>query len=264
MVTPNADKNEMFKRTNSSRLFTLDEFFGMDSEALQPQDSLSFTEDLHKVLEERSPYSFECLEKNPSPKINLLETREAPTHIEAWTKKKRRTVPHPWSSFVSQDKVISQGMSSPSYMNSSCPSITGPKTQKLCLGILKKPYITHEKSTLNSILPLYLNATTSFEGPLQKMEFLKISHNFIEKVDGIDYDALTVQQLKGIMKEFGLNYTGKKQELITRIQQTYQKIIQKQQKEGLDISAQEKPYQQSPSQEEYPQESKSSLGYIFF
>ncbi|KAI5191024.1 hypothetical protein NECID01_1254 [Nematocida sp. AWRm77] len=228
MDTSETEKNKLSKRANSSRMFTLDEFLDVESGDLLSKDSLSFSSDLHLELEERKLYSFEEKAKKKLYKETELDSKEA-LHIDAWTqKKKKRVSPIFWGCPVGE-KDSEYPRDVQAYIHAPVEN----KTQKLCLGVIKKFAITQEKNTMNSILPLYLNATTNFEGSTQKAEFLKISHNFVEKVDGIDYEALTVQQLKSIMKEFGLNYTGKKQELIARIHQTYQKILQKHEKEPL-------------------------------
>lgn len=171
---------------------------------------------------------------------------------DTWCGKRRRRI-HPvfWS-------YLQKERESPYNAEALLPYLKNPpekKAHKMCLGIIKKPALPQEKSTVNTILPLYLNSTTSFEGTAQRTEFLKISKNFIDRVSDIDYNTLTVQQLKSIMKEFGLNYTGKKKELIKRIQSTYQKILVKQQKEGIGDPAEEGGE---------VQEDKSALGFMFF
>lgn len=268
MDTPEAKKEKMLKRANNSKIFALDDFFSEKEEEFVPDEPLNFSEDLHKVLEERKLYTFSAPEENPAYVQPMepappLRRKEALTYIDVWEiKKKKRDSPMHWEQMSSRKEH---------YYNDELPYVKHPveqKTQKLFLGVIKKPPVIHEKNTMNSILPLYLNSTTSFEGPMQRSEFLKISQNFIKRVDGIDYEALTVQQLKSIMKEFGLNYTGKKHELINRIQQTYKKIVEKKEKEGISAAIdKDKASEDSKREkEELTAESSnsSSFGYMFF
>ncbi|KAI5186155.1 hypothetical protein NEHOM01_1320 [Nematocida homosporus] len=263
MDTPESEKNKMFKRTNSNRLFILDEFLGVESEDLFPKESLSFSDDLHRVLETRRLPGFSQEERSSAADMYQarMERKEPSMHVDAWgMKKKRRSSSMFWNYMHGEREV--------GYPNDTLPFLKRPSEanpQKLFLGVIKKPAVLYEKNTTNSILPLYLNSTTSFEGPTQKSEFMKISKSFIERVGGIEFESLTVQQLKGIMKEFGLNYTGKKQELIGRIRQTYQKIMQKREKEGIsgkfmdqvdDLEA--RPYEESTNNEKAP------IGFMFF
>lgn len=60
---------------------------------------------------------------------------------------------------------------------------------------------------------------------LDHNEFLKISHNFLISTN-LDYNNVTVFQLKKLIKEFGLNHNGKKEELILRIKET-RDVLQK-------------------------------------
>lgn len=257
MDTPEADKNKLPKRTNSNRMFVLDEFLGVESGDLLSKEPLSFVSDLHQELEERKLYAFEEPEKKTYPEVEAAP-KEA-THVDAWVQKRKRRGSSLFWTYPPNEEDGEGAGEMPAYVRGPVE----PKSQKLCLGIIKKFSVAQEKNTINSILPLYLNATTSFEGPAQKAEFQKISANFIEKVDGIDYEALTVQQLKSIMKEFGLNYTGKKQELISRIHQTYQKILQKQEKEGLANTDFSLPDQLEKFEETSP-EDKIPHGFMFF
>lgn len=267
-------------------MFTLDEFLG--SEMHDPMSkSVSLFDDLELDTQrtESTPeyLEIECARQkkqekkmpsiltatlpgqkytvNPNPK-RLDAVHDARTifggksiQTDTWCGKRRRRI-HPvfWS-------YLQKERESPYNAEAFLPYLKNPpekKAHKMCLGIIKKPALPQEKSTVNTILPLYLNSTTSFEGTTQRMEFLKISKNFIDRVRDMDYNALTVQQLKSIMKEFGLNYTGKKKELIKRIQSTYQKILVKQQKEGIGDPTEEK------KEEGEPQEDKSTLGFMFF
>ncbi|KAI5192317.1 hypothetical protein NEMIN01_1946 [Nematocida minor] len=261
MGASESDKHNIYKKTNANRLFALDEFLGDNSEGLNMDTSLSLSEDLQKILEERKLYSF-----NQMSNVAYTDKPEQMSYIDAWyTKKRRRPYVAPWS-YVPEDKSGMYEQDIAPYMSRKPET----KKQKMCLGVMKKPAPMTEKSTLNSILPLYLNSTTSFEGPSQKKEFLKISDSFMNRVSGIDYDALTVQQLKSIMKEFGLSYTGKKHELINRIQQTCHKIKQKQTQDSSsaylakDSSALSPSLKESIEAEIEKTEEKSSLGFMFF
>jgi len=236
MDAPEKERRAAIKRTNNKKVFILDEFLGVVPDDFFTKESLRFGGcDLKEEDEERVfPYEEEKLLSAKSEKdryeIDEEKKEENIVYTGGWKcRKKKRTDSGMWA--CSKVPGISEYVPRPLMRTKRHPA--EHRTQKLCLGVIKKQTPQQEKNTINSILPLYLNATTSFEGEAQKSEFMKISRNFIEKVDGIDCESLTVQQLKGIMKEFGLNYTGKKHELIARIEQTYHKIVQKQEKEGI-------------------------------
>lgn len=262
MVGHESDNN-LSRKVSANRLFVLDEFLTEETEGLNSTQSLSLSEDLQSILEDRKLYSF-----NQGTGLSQFRKEEEPSHIDGWyTKKRRRPYTAPWAYYPAEKEYAPNIYSA---------RRTEPQKQKLCLGLIKKTVPVQERSTLNSILPLYLNATTSFEGPSQKTEFLKISNNFLDRVCGIDYDALTVQQLKTIMKEFGLAYTGKKHELITRIQQTCHKIKQKQNINGSVYTVKEETNnspgqrvnketkdQKDPRSEEVREEGPS-FGFMFF
>lgn len=237
-----AESSNNYRNTNTNRLFAIDEFLSDNAEAGEQEPSLSLSDDLQKILEERKLYSFSRLSRLPYAS-EYSKKQERVSHVDAWySKKRRRPYSAPWS-YVPAEREYEERY----HMQRE------GKPEKMCLGVLKKPEIPIEKSTVNSILPLYLNATTSFEGSSQKKEFMKISENFLNRVEGIDYDSLTVQQLKSIMKEFGLSYTGKKQELIIRIQDTTAKIEKKQEEA-----------RQKREKKDEEEESKESLGFMFF
>ncbi|WUR02642.1 uncharacterized protein VNE69_02164 [Vairimorpha necatrix] len=71
----------------------------------------------------------------------------------------------------------------------------------------------------NSILPLFLNSSKEMND-----EYKMIISNFKRRVSELDFSNVTVHQLKLLMREFGLNHTGKKNELIERAKQTIKKI----------------------------------------
>lgn len=79
--------------------------------------------------------------------------------------------------------------------------------------------IHNEREYNNSILPLYLNSNKELNE-----EYKQIVANFQRRVNELDFTNVTVHQLKLLMKEFGLNHTGKKNELIDRAKQTIKKI----------------------------------------
>ncbi|KAH9385874.1 uncharacterized protein NEMAJ01_0770 [Nematocida major] len=246
MGSPDSSKN-IYRNTN--RIFALDEV-GSDESDLQVDLSLSLSDDLHSILEERKLYTFNghSVEHPRYP-----EGMEETSHIDTWySKKKRRPYSAPWNYIPSQKERYSPA------------DVYGKregKKQKLCLGVMKSLEVPQEKSTINSILPLYLNATTSFDGPAQRMEFRKISSNFLDRIRGIDYDSLTVQQLKSIMKEFGLAYTGKKHELISRMVQTCNKIRMKQEAEE---KARSEEREADREEGERRAGERGSLGFMFF
>ncbi|OAG28902.1 hypothetical protein NEDG_01041 [Nematocida displodere] len=211
---------------SSSQPFTLEEFLGAGPEEfLAKKERYSVFEDFQQLVEERKLYAFGA-EKEACPK-EVLPKNKGEGHLDVWAQKKRKKHVTLFQSYIQKERKVHQDQAI--FANDE----GGMRPQKMCLGVIKKAEAPQEKDIINTILPLYLNATTSFEGSSQKLEFLKISTNFVSRVEGIDYDALTVQQLKGIMKEFGLNYTGRKQELIARVQQTYQKIRAKQDSEKV-------------------------------
>ncbi|KAM0678580.1 hypothetical protein BDAP_000984 [Binucleata daphniae] len=103
------------------------------------------------------------------------------------------------------------------------------KGNKLYIGSFKKQTNQPEKPTINhTILPLFLSNSSVYDNGMSSDEFNRIVSAFNEKTSKLDYENVTVQQLKVVMKEFGLNHTGKKQELIERVKKTAQKIQERQ------------------------------------
>ncbi|EEQ81697.1 hypothetical protein NCER_101771 [Vairimorpha ceranae BRL01] len=77
----------------------------------------------------------------------------------------------------------------------------------------------NERECNNSVLPLFLNSNKELND-----EYKQIIKNFQKRVKELDFTNVTVHQLKLLMREFGLNHTGKKNELIERAKQTLIKI----------------------------------------
>lgn len=116
-------------------------------------------------------------------------------------------------------------------------------SNKMYLGTIKKNE-THKKINNNSVLPLYManysnndlnglsvdksiNSTNLQRNQIHRNtpnmkqdEFKMISSSFLHKTKKIDLENITVYQLKLLMKEYGLNHTGKKSELIMRVRET--------------------------------------------
>ncbi|EHY65588.1 hypothetical protein NERG_01195 [Nematocida ausubeli] len=260
MEDSDSDRNGIYGKTNTNRLFALDEFLNDNSDGMYPDASLSLSDNMQKILEGRKLYSFNHMNQ-PQYSPAYSEKSDPSSYIDAWyTKKRRRPYTTPWDYSPSEGEGYEREQ-----------AVYNPqqemKKKKMCLGVLKKITIPQEKSTVNSVLPLYLNATTSFEGPGQRIEFLKISHNFMARVQSTDYNSLTVQQLKSIMKEFGLPYVGRKHELIERILQTVEKIQKKQNQERngrkINVSS-EMDDPKDNKQEGDGVEDKTSLGFMFF
>lgn len=139
----------------------------------------------------------------------------------AWmSKKKRRN-----SSFTQKYQKNTVNSSLVPSEFSSIKFMTQPEnTKKRYLGTLKQSFIKVPSN--NTILPLYLNSSSSYDN-LNYQEFDRIAANFLKKASNFDYENITVQQLKILMKEFGLSHTGKKHELIERVKNTGNLIAEK-------------------------------------
>eukprot|EP00866_Antonospora_locustae_P002086 jgi/Antlo1/2086/224 len=120
-------------------------------------------------------------------------------------RKKRKNNPLLW-------QYINQGHS---FVHPSKYSNLDYVHKKMYLGTITQ--IPVEKNN-HQILPLFLNSTSNTP------EFMKIGSIFLERTRGINYDNVTVMQLKNLMKEFGLCHNGKKTELIERVKATVEKI----------------------------------------
>jgi hypothetical protein len=140
-------------------------------------------------------------------------------------RKKRKNNPLLWQ-YIKNHQDFYPGLIHPSKY-SSLDFIQGvDKSQKMYLGTIKRVPQFVEKNNTNTILPLYLNSTTNYESSIHVQEFQKVAANFLHKTKDIDYENVTVQQLKSLM-EFGLSHAGKKMDLIERVKGTQQKLLEK-------------------------------------
>ncbi|ELQ76544.1 putative DNA-binding SAP protein [Trachipleistophora hominis] len=160
-------------------------------------------------------------------------------YINPWmNKKKRKNNPLLWQ-YIKQHQDFYPGIMHPSKY-SSLDFVQGMnKTQKMYLGSIKRMPII-EKNNSNSILPLYLNSASILENSMHHTEFMRVSKSFFARIKNLDYENVTVQQLKNIMKEFGLNHTGKKIDLIERVKSTKVLIGEKLKEEKADKKGDEK------------------------
>lgn len=142
---------------------------------------------------------------------NLLAN---PTVNPYMNRKKRKNNQYFYKIAKSQDRV---GLVSPAEYSSVEYINQTDSAQKMFIGTLKQSY--SKIQTNNSILPLFLNSSSCYDNPTSH-EFEKIASSFLQKSNGLDYENVTVQQLKILMKEFGLSHTGKKHELIERVKNT--------------------------------------------
>lgn len=133
-------------------------------------------------------------------------------------RKKRKNNPYLWQYIKKQEN----GHLCPPSEYSSLEYVKSleKKGKKVYLGTLKRPSYTEKIQCNNTILPLFLNSSSSYESSTSRQEFDKIAKTFLSKIEFLDYENVTVQQLKILMKEFGLSHTGKKLELIDRMKQT--------------------------------------------
>lgn len=133
-------------------------------------------------------------------------------------RKKRKNNPFVWQYPKNNDNpqiIPPSEYSSVDYVNSLDNS-----AQKMYIGTIKRPAFTEKNVSNNTILPLFLNSSSHYDSSASKQEFDKIACAFMAKTECLDYENVTVQQLKLLMKEFGLSHTGKKQELIERMKHT--------------------------------------------
>lgn len=139
---------------------------------------------------------------NPTPFSDMFMSAETP-YINPWmNKKKRKNNPLLWQ-YIKQHQEFYSGIMHPSKY-SSLDFIQGMnKTQKMYLGSIKRMPVA-EKNNTNKILPLCLNSTSILENSVQNGEFMRVSKSFYERIKDLDYENVTVQQLKNIMKEFGV------------------------------------------------------------
>lgn len=120
-------------------------------------------------------------------------------------RKKRRNNPLLWQ-YINQSSNL---------MHPSKYSSLDYVHKKMYLGTITQ--LPVEKNN-HQILPLFLNSASSTP------EFLKIGRIFLERTKALNYDNVTVMQLKNLMKEFGLCHNGKKTELIERVRTTASRI----------------------------------------
>lgn len=142
---------------------------------------------------------------------------DVPVQNNAWmNRKKRKSNPLLWQ-YIKSNQGLHPGIVHPSKY-SSLDFIQGvDDSQKMYLGTMRKS--SPERSNGNSIFPLFLNSNKGVTD-----EFKEVVQNFKDSVSELDFNNVTVQQLKSLMKEFGLNHTGKKNELIERLQDILKKI----------------------------------------
>lgn len=158
-----------------------------------------------------------------------------------YNRKKRKTNPLLWQ----YSKETSQTIMHPSKY-SSLDYIQG----------VDKPYPLSSKRSLgdresnNSILPLYLSSNKEMTE-----EYKEVVGNFKQKISELDFTNVTVQQLKIFMREFGLNHTGKKNELIDRLKSTIHKI---------DNRSSSTPKKQEEPKKNPDQKDTDEYGFYFF
>ncbi|WEL38875.1 SAP domain-containing protein [Encephalitozoon hellem] len=142
---------------------------------------------------------------------------DTPAQGNIWmNRKKRKSNPLLWQ-YIKSNQGIHPGIVHPSKY-SSLDFIQGvDDSQKMYLGAMRKS--PPERSNGNSIFPLFLNSNKGVTD-----EFKEVVQNFRNSINELDFNNVTVQQLKSLMKEFGLNHTGKKNELIERLRDILKKI----------------------------------------
>lgn len=155
-------------------------------------------------------------------------------HNASWmNRKKRKNNPLLWQ-YIKSNQTFHPSIIHPSKY-SSLDFIQGvDSSQKMYLGSVKRT--PPERNSGNSIFPLFLNSNKEITD-----EFKDVVQNFRNSVNELDFNNVTVQQLKNLMKEFGLNHTGKKNELIERLQGILKKIDRKEAQKPEDKHTQEKP-----------------------
>lgn len=159
-------------------------------------------------------------------------------------RKKRKNNPLLWQ-YIKTNQTFHPSIIHPSKY-SSLDFIQGADNgQKMYLGSVKRP--SSEKGNGNSIFPLFLNSNKELTD-----EFKGVVQNFRNSISELDFGNVTVQQLKNLMKEFGLNHTGKKNELIERLQGILKKI------DGKEA--------QKPEEQQLQERSKEpdDFGFYFF
>lgn len=87
-------------------------------------------------------------------------------------------------------------------------------------------------SKLSSIEYVFGNMNTDLRSPMQNMqspnrhciETARSLEAFKRKIDSIDFENVTVLELKNFLKDFGINPSGKKQEMIERLQRKLKEL----------------------------------------
>lgn len=98
---------------------------------------------------------------------------------------------------------------------------------KLCVGIDRKILNKSEKIFNYTVLPKLLHPGNLIDTLELRYEFIQTSGKFMEETHGLDFNNITVAQLKDIIKRFGLNHQGKKANLIEELEATRSLIVQK-------------------------------------
>lgn len=98
---------------------------------------------------------------------------------------------------------------------SSLEFVQGSNNRKTMINMEPKQ---HERSKNNHILPMVLESNK-----ILVEEYAAVVRSFKSTVAQLDLNNVTVFQLKSLMKEYGLNHAGKKNELITHIKEIYTK-----------------------------------------
>jgi hypothetical protein len=152
-----------------------------------------------------------------SPFHKGYSVAESLGHSGPWmNRKKRKNNPLLWQ-YIKTNQTFHPNVIHPSKY-SSLDFIQGNDAgQKTYLGAIKRT--PPEKDNSNSILPLFLSSNKEMTE-----DFKSVIQNFKSAFSALDFSNVTVHQLKNLMKEFGLNHTGKKNELIERLQNTLKKI----------------------------------------
>lgn len=180
--------------------------------------------------------------RNPLQQVYAIP--EGVGHNGSWMNRKKRKNNPLLLQYIRNNQTFHPSIIHPSKY-SSLDFIQGVDNgQKMYLGSVKRT--AAEKSNGNSIFPLFLNSNKEITD-----EFKDVVQNFKNSVNGLDFNNVTVQQLKNLMKEFGLNHTGKKNELIERLQSTLKKI------DGKETSKPEKQSQDKSKE-------LDDFGFYFF
>lgn len=128
-------------------------------------------------------------------------------------RKKRRTNPSIWNApYLKQDFVSSI----PPSKYSSLEFIQGVDTRKAFCGLQQRP---QERNRNNYILPMILESAKCLTE-----EHASILRSYKSDLSQLDLENITVSQLKSLMKEYGLNHAGKKNELIEIVKATLKKV----------------------------------------